>query len=172
MSKPLEEIERELSEAEPITVKEKGFNFISVVLGYIIWLILSLGITIYTTPDGLSNIAGTFTDIVAALPAQGYIIINYILAKEYVTAAEIGLPLLISGLVIGILAGSVNDGILAGALTWVLGFIIGFIVGVAYLPSISIETISSLLISYLNDSLFIDPVVLVIFGAIGGAVRR
>jgi len=170
----LEEIEKELMEAE-LEEKKKGFKLSSIVLGYLAWLLFGTFMFIASNPalyQSMFDLPEIILDCAKLLPRQGSYILDSFLNGDYTSMIMLLLPIVAGGIIAGLISGKVLDGILAGFLVWVIGIIVSLVIIVIPLGSFDLDFIIDTLLGYITDSLFIDTWGLIIFGAIGGALKK
>ena len=175
LSKSLEELERELVETEPIIERKKGKKIPAIILGYLFWLFSYVIIYIYLNPGAYGNVSDLIDIILTCLiqvPALGYPIIEPLLAGDYYTTATLALVPIIGGFIAGLVARDTSDGILVGALIWIIGACISVGVSLYSIGSFSSDVLLGLVDELAGNSLFLDPLLLSILGALGGFIRR
>jgi len=176
LSKSLEDLEKELTEVEPEVEVEpvpKKKLITGIIFGYLFWLISYMLIYIYNNPGAYASISD-ISDIVLMslinIPALGYPIVEKILSGYYFQGAELIAPAIIAGFVAGLVSKKVTNGILVGSIIWFIGLLVGCVL-LAYSVGISSATLIESVLKMLNDSLFLDPLILALFGALGGFIR-
>ncbi len=176
LSKSLEDLEKELAEVEPVSEEEiipKKKVITAIIFGYLFWLISYMLIYIYNNPGSYSSVSDISNVIVISMtniPALGYQIIDSFLNAEYVTGAELLVPAIIAGVISGLVSKKPTNGILVGAIVWFLGILIS-VIAISYTYNFDINALMNAVLSILNDSLFLDPLILAIFGGLGGLIR-
>ncbi len=176
LSKSLEDLEKELTEVEPEVEGEPVSRkklITAIIFGYLFWLASYMLIYIYNNPgaySSVSDISNILIESMISIPALGYSMINEFLSGGYVLGAELALPAMIAGIVSGLVARKLTNGILVGAVIWFIGLVIGALL-LSYSAGFTSQELLNAFIKLFNDSLFLDPLLLAIFGAIGGAIR-
>ena len=168
MNMSLEEIEKELREVEVVPENKLGLGIVTC---FILYTISSIAVSILTSGiSGLTNIS-ELSSLLVETPVKGVDIIKNMLSGNYSQAILLTLPIILAGIIGGAMAKSARKGALAGLVTWIILFIIGFGIIISK-QNISTQQILSSLENYLDKTLFIDTVLISIFGAIGGAIRE
>jgi len=164
----LEEIEKELKEIEVVPEGRVKLGIVACLLAYLV-----LSIVTQIIRSGLSSIVTlpAILMVIKESPVKGVEIIQRALAGDYITAIIIASPVIIAGIVGGIVAKNKTKGALAGLITWLIIFTIGFALTISW-QVISLNGILITLSSYLDKTLFVDTVLVSIFGAIGGAITE
>lgn len=176
LSKSLEDLEKELAEVEPTVEGEvsKRKLLASIIFGYLFWMIIYLLIYIYNNPGAygdFGDIGNVLMIVVKEVPALGYIVIDNILWGQYVYGFELILPAIIAGVLSGILSKKPTNGILVGAIIWFIGVLLSLIVS-SFTLSFTSSIFLTALLNILDNSLFVDPLVLALFGGLGGLLGK
>ncbi len=175
----LEELE-ELEEAEPMVEEERrGFKASSFILGYLLGIIVFTLIIIKNQPELFGSILDYPSILILAIekfPVQGSIFLDLLLGGNYIQAILLIIPAIIAGLAGGLICGRSDYGATAGGLVWIVGFLLGLLFHTILVTGTIIisdlGTFLELLMGYIDMSKFIDPIILIVFGAIGGGIRR
>lgn len=175
MSKYLEDLEKELTEIEPeIEVESvpKKKLITGIIFGYLFWLTIYMLIYIYNNPETYSSISDINNVIMKSIidvPALGYQILEEILTGYYIQGIELVIPALIAGFAAGLISRRATNGVLVGSIIWFIGLLIACTL-LTYNVGISIENFIESILNILNNSLFLDPLILALTGAIGGLI--